>query len=493
MTAGVPFWVQAQARVSPSGSLLALPSRVAVAPSPTRWSVPASAVGASLAPAVTVTVTVSAAEVLPPAVTVRLKVRVASAASCAGAVKVGLAAVALLRVTAGVPFWVQAQASVSPSGSLLALPSRVAVAPSATVWSAPALAVGARLFVAVTTVTVTVSVAVIPPGSVTVRVKVSAASLDRVDGAVKVGLAATVLLSVTVGVPPVWVQEYVSVWFSGSLLALPSRVTVAPSAARWSAPASAVGAGLFSTVTVTVSAVDASPPESVTTRLKVSVVSAETDGAVKLGFGQVALARVTAGVLVCVQAYVSVWFSGSLLAPPLSVTVAPSTTVRSAPASAVGAVFACTVTVTVSAVDVLPPAVTVRLKVSVEAAAGAVKLGFAVVAPDSVTVVPPVWAQAYVSASPSGSLLLLPSSATEAPVATVRSVPASAVGPWLLVAATTVTIVVSVAVSPPGSVTVRLNVRAASLDRLDGEVKVGFAAVALLRVTVGVPAVWDQA
>ena len=260
------------------------------------------AVGASFAPAVTVTVTVSAADVLPPAVTVRLKVRVASAASCAGAVKVGFSAVALLRDTVAPAVCVHAQVSVSPSGSLLALASSVTAAASATVWSAPALAVGAWLFAAVATVTVTVSVAVSPPASVTVRVKVSAASLDRLDGAVNDGLAVDALPSVTVGVPAVWLQAQVSVWFSGSLLALPSSVTVAPSAARRSAPASAVGAVLFLTVTSTVSAVEASPPESVTTRLKVSVVSADTDGAVKLGFAQVGFWSVTAGVPVWVQA-----------------------------------------------------------------------------------------------------------------------------------------------------------------------------------------------
>ena len=191
-----------------------------------------------------------------------------------------------------------------------------------------------------------------------------------------------------------------------------------------------------------------------------------------------------------------VWFSGSLLAVPFSVTASPSTTVWSSPALAVGAVLLLAVIVTVSAAEVLPPAVTVRLKVSVTVwpafRVGAVKVGLAAVALLSVTVVPAVCVQAYVSASFSGSLLPLPSSVTDWALATVRSAPALAVGAWLFVAATTVTVAVSVEVSPPASVTVSLKVRAALLDRLEGAVKVGFAAELLLSVTV-VPAVWDQA
>ena len=95
--------------------------------------------------------------------------------------------------------------SVSPSRSLLALPSRLTRAPPATVWSGPAFATGAWLFAAAVTVTVTVSVAVAPPGSVTVSVKFRAVSFDRLEGAVKVGCGALVLLSVTAGLP-LWVQ-----------------------------------------------------------------------------------------------------------------------------------------------------------------------------------------------------------------------------------------------------------------------------------------------
>ena len=96
-------------RSSFSGSLLALPSSVTFAPSDTVWSEPASAVGASLAPAVTVIVTVSAVEAEPlSSVTVSENTREASDASCVGAVKVGLSAVVELRVTVGEPeVWLQ--------------------------------------------------------------------------------------------------------------------------------------------------------------------------------------------------------------------------------------------------------------------------------------------------------------------------------------------------------------------------------------------------
>ena len=85
--------------------MLAPASRVTVWSSTTVWSAPALAVGAVLSPTVTVTVSVLAKP--PGSVTVTLKVRAVSAAT-AGAVKVGFAAVALDRVTAGPAVRVQA-------------------------------------------------------------------------------------------------------------------------------------------------------------------------------------------------------------------------------------------------------------------------------------------------------------------------------------------------------------------------------------------------
>ena len=119
-----------------------------------------------------------------------------------GAVKVGFAAVALLSVAVGPAVWDQAQVRVWLSGSRLALPSRVTVSPSVTVWSAPALAVGAVL---TWTATCTVSaVEARPSGSVTVRLKVRTVVVST-SGAVKVGFATFVLERVTGG-PPGCVQ-----------------------------------------------------------------------------------------------------------------------------------------------------------------------------------------------------------------------------------------------------------------------------------------------
>ena len=72
-------------------------------PTGTVWAAPAAATGGWLGPPVTVTVTVDGVLLTFPSLTIRRKVRVAG---LAGAVKVGLAAVVLERVT-GVPaVWV---------------------------------------------------------------------------------------------------------------------------------------------------------------------------------------------------------------------------------------------------------------------------------------------------------------------------------------------------------------------------------------------------
>ena len=178
---------------------------------------------------------------------------------------------------------------------MLALPSRVTTAPSPTVWSGPAFAAGASFAPAVT-VTVTVSVSDLSP-SLTVRVKVSDAFAASWDGAVKVGFAVVAPVRITSGVPSVWDQEYVRVSpESRSLLPLPSRVTLAPSATVWSAPALAAGWLLFLTVIVTSSAVDSLLLASVTLRVNVMGVSPLTSGAVKVGLTVVAPVRVTVGV-----------------------------------------------------------------------------------------------------------------------------------------------------------------------------------------------------
>src|SRR5262245_36512804 len=59
-----------------------------------------------------------------------------------GAVKLGVAAVGFMRVTAGPDTCVQLNASDSLSGSLDAEPSRLTAEPSLRVWSGPAFAIG---------------------------------------------------------------------------------------------------------------------------------------------------------------------------------------------------------------------------------------------------------------------------------------------------------------------------------------------------------------
>ena len=146
----------------------------------------------------------------------------------------------------------------------------------------------------------------------------------------------------TIG-PLVCVHWYATTFPSGSLLALPSSVTVDPSFATWSVPASATG-GWFGaatgfTVTETLS-VPVAPSLSVTVSRKTSVSAATTIGAVKVAVSVVAPASVTAVPLVCVHSYAVIVPSGSALALPSSVTADPSSTLLSAPAFATGAWFA---------------------------------------------------------------------------------------------------------------------------------------------------------
>ena len=130
--------VQAYVSVAPSGSELALPSRVTASPSQTVRSAPASALGASFVPALTVMSTVSAVEAFTPSLTVSENVRVTSSGNPVGAVNVGFAGSVVSSVTADPSpesgaVCVQAYVSVAPSGSELALPSRVTASPSQTV------------------------------------------------------------------------------------------------------------------------------------------------------------------------------------------------------------------------------------------------------------------------------------------------------------------------------------------------------------------------
>src|SRR5215217_8489415 len=78
---------------------------------------------------------------------------------------------------------------------------------------------------------------------------------------------------------------------------------------------------------------------SLTTRLNTRSRCACTEGAVKVGWADVALDSATDGPLTCVHAYDNAVPSASLLALPSSVTVVPDTAEAAAPAFAVGARF----------------------------------------------------------------------------------------------------------------------------------------------------------
>ena len=167
---------------------------------------------------------------------------------------------------------------------------------------------------------------------------------------------------------------------------------------------------------------------------------------------------------------------------------------KSLPAfAASGSASALTVTVTLSVADNPPESVTVNVKVRLASAesCGATKDGAEVFAPRSVTDgVPPVCVHAYVSAPFSGSELPLPSSVAVSPSLMAKSLPASAVGAAL--PSFTVTVTVSVADNPPGSVTVSVNVNAVFAVTC-GAVKVGEDVDAPVNATVGVPPVCAHA
>ena len=341
-------------------------------------------------------VTVSVA-VNPPAVIVR--VRVISPA-VEGAVNVGVAVVAPVRVIVPPEVFAQEYVIVSPSsGSEEPLPSRDTEELGATRWSFPAFAVGAR-----DTVMVTVSVASSPPSDI-VRVKTKS---PEVAGAVNDGFAAVLLDNCTVS-PESCAQEYDIISLSGSL-PVPLRVTTLLVGTVCVFPASAVGS--LDTVTVTVSVEDR--PPAVTVRVKTK--SSDVAGAVNVGVAVSAPVRVTSVPESCVQEYVSERLLESDEPEPSRDTVVLRATFLSAPASAVGA--ADTVMVTVS-VSEFGPSDTVNVNTMVPAEDGAVNVGFATVALDKDTAGPLVFAQEYVRESFSGSVDAEPSRDTEELGATI--------------------------------------------------------------------------
>ena len=210
--------------------------------------------------------------------------------------KLGVAVFAPVSVTAGLPpVWLHDQVSGgAPSGAVERLPSRRTVSPSPTTWSGPASAISTRG----STVTATVSVSVAPP-AVTVSVNVSVTS-TVVNGAVKPGVAVFAPVSVTFGLPPVWLHDQLSDSPSGSKERRPSRRTALASYTVWSGPASAVGSSLSAwTVTTTVSVMVSLPTVTVSVNVRSSFASRL--GAVKLGVAVAAPVRRT------VEAPPAVW------------------------------------------------------------------------------------------------------------------------------------------------------------------------------------------
>ena len=190
--------------VSPSRSV-ALPAKVTTSPSFTVRSLPALALGERF-PGVTVTIIVSVPDALRASVTVSSKVRLTAVVRPVGAVKLALAVLALDRTGDGVPDDCrQEYDSASFSGSV-PLPERVTFAPIPTVWSLPALAVGASLAPAVTVI-VTLSVSDAPRASVTVSSKTRLALDTSWAGAVKRAVARLALDRLTLGVPDDCRQE----------------------------------------------------------------------------------------------------------------------------------------------------------------------------------------------------------------------------------------------------------------------------------------------
>ena len=135
--------------------------------------------------------------------------------------------------------------------------------------------------------------------SLTVRVKVSVASVVT-SGAVNEGVCVVAPVNVTVGVPAVWLHEYVRLCPSGSV-PLPERDTEVPSATVWFTPALAVGASFSARMVMSTVSVFVKLP-SLTVRVNVSVASAIRFGAVNEGVCVVAPVNVTVGVPpVCVH------------------------------------------------------------------------------------------------------------------------------------------------------------------------------------------------
>src|SRR3989441_1451581 len=153
------------------------------------------------APFTTVTVTSAGALVSTVSVTVSRNVSWVVVGT-GGAVKLGVAVFVLVSTTEGPPTCIHVKLIVSPSGSLLLLPSSVTGFNRRTLWGFPAFATGA--WFTRSTVTVAWAVALSAP-SETITANVSVCEPPTPpgsSGAVKLGVAGFAPASVTVG-PPV--------------------------------------------------------------------------------------------------------------------------------------------------------------------------------------------------------------------------------------------------------------------------------------------------
>ena len=299
----------------------------------------------------TVMVTVSSADSL--AVSVAANVNVMSWLDVTpGAVNCGRVVSAPVKSTDGPESLVHAYVRASPSRSR-ADPDSVTGSLSLTVRSGPASAVGGRLFF---TVIVSESATVCGP-AVTVRVKVNAVS-PSTGGATNVVGGKLGLLRETAGEAESCDHEYVRVSSSGSL-AVHGMLTVVPSLTVWSGPTLTVGLRFCVVVSrmvrVIVSSSEVVP--SSTVRVRVIGVSAVTEDAVTWGVAEVRSSKDS--LESCDHEYVRLSLSISV-PDPGNVMDSPSSTDRSGPAFATGALLvvmpSCTVTVLVTCIASLPAA-----------------------------------------------------------------------------------------------------------------------------------------
>ena len=332
-------------RGSPSASL-ADHGRLTGSPSDTVRSPPTSTVGRLLvagwmtALSVMVTCRVSETSTVP-SLTVRVTVTVTVVlAATSGAANVVDSAVEFANVIARAPSWVHEYVRASPGSSSEAVPERVTVAPSATSWSGPALTVGGLLDESVMVTCRVSETSTVPSSAVRVTVMVV---LAATSGAANVVDSADEFANVIARAPS-WVHEYVRLSSGSSSETMPERVTVAPSTTSWSAPASTSGALLGESVMVTCRVSETSTVPSSAVRVTVMVVLAATSGAANVVDSADEFANVIARAPSWVHEYVRLSSGSSSETVPERVTVAPSTTSWSAPASTSGALLGESVT-----------------------------------------------------------------------------------------------------------------------------------------------------